>query len=151
MTRLTLLSLALALLLPAGAYAQDSTRVRLDTTLADRNCTDFQTRLQAQGYFLMLQLVTGEEDPDRLDADGNGQACESIQRIRVRQFDPEHWIVYREREHRVKCATIGESFTLPEFKAQAQRATRDSVRYSGPRGFMTRMECLDTIGELQAR
>jgi endonuclease YncB( thermonuclease family) len=43
---------------------------------ADRNCDDFQSQAQAQHYF--EQRGGPAEDPDGLDADGNGIACESL-------------------------------------------------------------------------
>jgi endonuclease YncB( thermonuclease family) len=40
---------------------------------ADRDCTDFDTQREAQAYF----ENRGPGDPDRLDADDDGQACDS--------------------------------------------------------------------------
>lgn len=44
-------------------------------TAADRDCSDFATQAAAQEYFLSVGGPAG--DPDRLDADGDGIACES--------------------------------------------------------------------------
>jgi hypothetical protein len=42
----------------------------------DRNCGDFKTQAEAQAFF---EAAGGpESDPHRLDADGNGAACESL-------------------------------------------------------------------------
>jgi hypothetical protein len=42
----------------------------------DRNCGDFKTQAEAQAFF---EAAGGpESDPHRLDADGNGFACESL-------------------------------------------------------------------------
>lgn len=50
------------LLLPSSAAA------------ADRDCSDFSSQLDAQRYF----NAKGGNDPDRLDADGDGKACDSL-------------------------------------------------------------------------
>ena len=43
---------------------------------ADHNCDDFNTQGEAQEYF---ESQGGpQQDPDQLDADGNGLACESL-------------------------------------------------------------------------
>ncbi|HZT07892.1 MAG TPA: excalibur calcium-binding domain-containing protein [Chloroflexota bacterium] len=41
---------------------------------ADKNCRDFQTWQEAQAYF----LASGSGDPNHLDANHNGIACESL-------------------------------------------------------------------------
>ena len=43
---------------------------------ADRDCSDFSSQRQAQDYF--LDRGGPGSDPDRLDADSNGRACESL-------------------------------------------------------------------------
>jgi hypothetical protein len=43
---------------------------------ADRDCSDFDNQRQAQNYF--IDRGGPRRDPDRLDADGNGVACESL-------------------------------------------------------------------------
>ena len=40
---------------------------------ADKDCGDFDTQAQAQNFF----VDAGSGDPHRLDADGDGWACES--------------------------------------------------------------------------
>lgn len=47
-------------------------------TSEDRDCSDFATRAEAQAFFEAEQQRTGERDRHRLDADGNGLACESL-------------------------------------------------------------------------
>ena len=41
----------------------------------DRDCADFDSQEEAQNFFEQQRGQDGE-DPDRLDADGDGQACE---------------------------------------------------------------------------
>jgi len=48
--------------------------LRYDPRGPDRNCSDFATQLEAQEFF----EATGPGDLHRLDADGNGVACESL-------------------------------------------------------------------------
>jgi endonuclease YncB( thermonuclease family) len=43
---------------------------------ADRDCSDFDNQRQAQNYF--IDRGGPRRDADRLDADGNGVACESL-------------------------------------------------------------------------
>lgn len=43
---------------------------------ADKDCADFATQEQAQAYF--ISLGGPASDPDRLDGDGDGQACDSL-------------------------------------------------------------------------
>jgi hypothetical protein len=43
---------------------------------ADRDCSDFDNQRQAQNYF--IDRGGPRRDPDRLDADGNGVACEAL-------------------------------------------------------------------------
>jgi hypothetical protein len=43
---------------------------------ADRDCADFDTQREAQQYF---ESIGGpESDPDRLDANGDGRACDTL-------------------------------------------------------------------------
>jgi len=48
--------------------------LRFDPKGPDRDCSDFRTQAEAQAFF----LAAGPGDPHRLDADGNGLACESL-------------------------------------------------------------------------
>ncbi|MFC6965104.1 thermonuclease family protein [Halocatena marina] len=45
------------------------------TTVADRDCGDFETHDKAQQFF---ESHNPDDDPHRLDGDGDGQACESL-------------------------------------------------------------------------
>ncbi|UPM45311.1 excalibur calcium-binding domain-containing protein [Halocatena salina] len=61
-----------------GVWAFDrapATPVPTPTTGADRDCSDFETRAEAQQFF---ETHDPANDPHRLDADGNGQACELL-------------------------------------------------------------------------
>jgi len=46
-----------------------------ETTAEDRDCSDFDTQREAQRFFERHQ----PGDPHRLDGDGDGEACESLQ------------------------------------------------------------------------
>lgn len=46
----------------------------LSPTRGDRNCSDFRNWTEAQTFF----AENGPGDPHRLDADGDGIACESL-------------------------------------------------------------------------
>ncbi len=43
---------------------------------ADRDCSDFDSQAEAQRYF--VDRGGPDSDPDRLDADGDGRACDSL-------------------------------------------------------------------------
>lgn len=45
------------------------------STIDDRDCSDFESQEAAQEFF---EAHNPEDDPHQLDADGNGQACESL-------------------------------------------------------------------------
>lgn len=62
-------AVAVALTIGLGAGAPGA-------AAADRNCDDFTTQEKAQEYF--LSKGGPDEDPDRLDQDNDGVACESL-------------------------------------------------------------------------
>lgn len=67
-----------ALLLVVGVLASALT-VAVPSTgsaFSDRDCADFDTQSQAQRFF--LDQGGPSDDPHRLDADGDGQACDSL-------------------------------------------------------------------------
>ena len=62
----------------SGQVTSDSDRSDLpyDPFGPDRDCSDFDTHAEAQRFF---EAAGGpERDPHRLDADGDGRACESL-------------------------------------------------------------------------
>jgi hypothetical protein len=71
--RLALTIAVVALLASAPTFAaQDQPTVHA----SDRDCPDFSNQAAAQSYF--VSLGGPASDPDRLDADGDGIACESL-------------------------------------------------------------------------
>ena len=66
---LAVLATALALLPASGAAAE------VPATAADRDCGDFSSQREAQLYF--LRIGGPSSDPDRLDADNDGIACDA--------------------------------------------------------------------------
>lgn len=48
--------------------------IQVNANSADRDCRDFRTQREAQAFFDQA----GQGDPHRLDADGDGIACESL-------------------------------------------------------------------------
>jgi len=106
----------------------------------DKDCGDFQSRIQAQGWYLFVQQLSGERDPHRLDADGNGIACESITTIqRDSVSGTSHaWSEVKPRVSTVNC--VDTSFTLADFT----QATRDGFRGEGDhRKWTTMMQCVE--------
>jgi len=57
-----------------GMWHAHTGTLRYDPHGPDRNCSDFPTQLEAQEFY----EAAGPGDPHRLDADGNGIACESL-------------------------------------------------------------------------
>ena len=62
--------IAVSVLVPTGAGAAPVAHA------ADRNCTDFDNQADAQRYF--LNNGGPNSDPDELDSDGDGVACETL-------------------------------------------------------------------------
>jgi len=131
-------------LMPTLAAAQDSVTVAVPE---DRNCPDFVSQQDAQGWYDAMQIITGEEDPHGLDADGDGQPCESIEVGKREVLGDSVWVDYRLRPYRVRCA-VGIKFTFDELISQAYTAMRDSVPYRGGNGVWPRWECVHTISEI---
>jgi endonuclease YncB( thermonuclease family) len=62
--------------LVAGALSVSSALLPWSAAAADRDCADFSSQREAQEYF---ESKGGpSSDPDRLDADGDGKACDSL-------------------------------------------------------------------------
>jgi hypothetical protein len=106
----------------------------------DRDCTDFDTRMQAQGWYLAMQQLSDEEDAHRLDADGNGIACESIAKIQADSL-PDLSGAYTEilpRLQRVVCPDT--SFALQAFIEE----TRLGFQGEGSHiEWMTMVQCVE--------
>ncbi|MBB4090947.1 thermonuclease family protein [Salinibacter ruber] len=49
-----------------------------ETSVEDRDCSDFDTRPEAQRFFERHRSDSSGGDPHNLDGDGDGQACESL-------------------------------------------------------------------------
>lgn len=61
---------------PVASAQRHDSAAPAGARVADQNCDDFSTQGEAQGYF---ESQGGpQRDPDQLDADGNGLACESL-------------------------------------------------------------------------
>ncbi|MCS4103181.1 thermonuclease family protein [Salinibacter ruber] len=49
-----------------------------ETSVEDRDCSDFDTQPEAQRFFERHRSDSSGGDPHNLDGDGDGQACESL-------------------------------------------------------------------------
>jgi hypothetical protein len=143
--RLTLT--ALITLLPAVAVAQAPGDTVSVVVPEDRNCSDFVSQQDAQGWFDAMQIITGEADPHALDADGDGQPCESIKTAKREVLGDSVWIDYRLEPHALRCVT-GREVTFDALREQLLKATRDSVAYRGEGGIWPRYECIHTISQM---
>jgi len=138
-----LTTLLLIACLPAVAGAQDSVTVAVPQ---DRNCSDFASQQDAQGWFDAVALITGKPDAHGLDSDGDGQPCESIDVAKREVLGDSVWIDYRLEPHRIKCYW-GQTFTLDALREQLIDATQDSVAYQGDEGIWPRYECVHDISK----
>jgi len=114
-----------------------------DTTFVDRNCSDFDGKLEAQSFY--LSEGGPERDPHRLDADGDGVACAGInvaRKVNITE-DGEYWFETKEVISRAKCTFTPEPFSIKDVILQSKEALTDSVDYQL---FMSRRECLHTVG-----
>lgn len=60
------------------APASQGNAPRYDPSGPDVDCSDFARQAEAQRFFEAPRQATGERDRHRLDADGDGIACESL-------------------------------------------------------------------------
>jgi hypothetical protein len=67
--------ISLAVLVVAAVLGLAPSANAMPASAADRDCADFSTQASAQDYF--LALGGPGSDPDRLDGDGDGIACET--------------------------------------------------------------------------
>ena len=113
-------------------------------TAQDRNCDDFDGWLAAQAFY----LAEGgpEADPNGLDADGNGYACEGLPIIRTRQLLQGYQYDTEETVRRITCATVETPFTLEDLIRQAERVLAGNGDPSPNGRFLAMAECIATIG-----
>jgi len=138
-------TLLLIALMPAVAAGQDSVTVAVPE---DRNCSDFQSQQDAQGWYDAIALITGQPDAHALDADGDGQPCESLKWGKVETLGDGYAIRYELVPAEYECETVPEPFTLDALRDQAALAATDSIPYRGAQGVWPRWECVHTISVL---
>ena len=139
---------AILLLVPTLAAAQvpgDTVEVVVPE---DRNCSDFVSQQDAQGWYDAIQIITGQPDAHGLDADGDGQPCEGQEFAKVEEAGDGYYIRYTLQPAELECPTVQEPFTIDALREQAVLATSDSIPYRGPEGVWPRWECVHTISRL---
>ena len=136
------------LLVPAVAIAQAPGDTVEVVVPEDRNCSDFVSQQDAQGWYDAIQIITEETDAHDLDADGDGQPCEGKEWGKVEKVGDGYYIRYTLTPAELECKTVQEPFTLDALRAQAVLATTDSIPYRGPDGVWPRWECVHTISQL---
>jgi len=140
------LTLALLIaLLPAMAVAQDSVTVAVP---GDKNCGDFVSQQDAQGWYDAMQIITGEADSHALDADGDGQPCEGLEWGKVEALGDGYAIRYELVPAEYECETVPDPFSIDALRDQAALAATDSIPYRGPEGVWPRWGCVHTISQL---
>lgn len=143
-----LATLLLMVLLPAVAGAQAPGDTVDVVVPEDRNCSDFQSQQDAQGWYDAIGIITGESDAHDLDADGDGQPCEGLEWGRVEVLGDGYEVRYALTPQEYVCEAVPEPFTIDALRDQAVMATSDSIPYRGPDGVWPRWECVHTISVL---
>lgn len=153
---------ALLLLVPLAAQGQTPGDTVSVVVPEDRNCGDFVSQQDAQGWYDAMQIITGTEDPHALDADGDEQPCESISVAKKEWFYPdsaaadtlavsegeELWIEYELLPARVACGGVpAGTFRVDEFLDQT-RYSVDSWN-AAYLEYIDRAECIHMIGVLK--
>mgnify|MGYP006433830777 CR=1 FL=1 len=138
-------------LLPAVAAAQVPGDTVDVVVPEDRNCGNFASQQDAQGWYDAVALITGQPDAHGLDSDGDGQPYEGLTYGKVEHVGDGYLIRYKLVPWEVECPTVQESFTIAEYKDVAQTAVRDSVGYlaGGGVGIWSAMDCLHSLGSLR--
>lgn len=136
---------ALIALLPAVAVAQDSVTVAVPE---DRNCSDFASQQDAQGWYDAISIITGQPDAHGLDSDGDGQPCEGLEWGKVETLGDGYAIRYELVPAEYECETVPDPFSIDALRDQAALAATDSIPYRGPEGMWPRWECVHTISQL---
>jgi len=143
-----LTALLLIALLPAVAAAQAPGDTVSVVVPEDRNCGDFVSQQDAQGWYDAIKLITGQPDAHELDADGDGQPCEGLEWGKVEQLGDGYAIRYDLVPSEYECETVPEPFSIDALRDQAALAATDSIPYRGAEGVWPRWECVHTISVL---
>lgn len=125
----------LVLSFPVFAYGQVS--VDIDTTFADKDCGDYESRMQAQADFVQIRDLTGQQDPYGLDGNGDGIACNSEETIRVKETSDSTRLETGEMPVTAECP--GHTVQIGQFQASAMQ-----VLLSGdlPASFIQDVRCV---------
>jgi len=134
--------------LPAVATAQSPGDTVEVVVPQDKNCPDFQSQQDAQGWYDAMQIITGQPDAHALDADGDGQPCEGLEWGKVETLGDGYAIRYDLVPAEYECETVQEPFSIDALRDQAALAATDSIPYRGPEGVWPRWECVHTISVL---
>jgi hypothetical protein len=114
----------------------------------DRNCSDFASQQDAQGWYDAVAIITGQPDAHELDADGDGQPCEGLEWGKVETLGDGYAIRYELVPAEYECEAVPEPFRLDALRDQAVLAATDSIPYRGSDGVWPRWECVHTISVL---
>lgn len=153
-----LLALAVLLAVPFYAAAQTASDTVQVVVPFDKNCSDFASQQQAQGWYDAIEIFYERtvgydaiDDPHGLDADGDGQPCEGLRYGKVEDLGEGYAVRYELVPAEYDCPTVESPFTIDVLKAQAVTAATDSIPYRGPDGVWPRWECVHTISVLVNR
>jgi len=143
-----LIVMLLIAILPVVAAAQAPGDTVSVVVPEDRNCGDFVSQQDAQGWYDAIALITGQPDAHSLDADGDGQPCEALEWGKVEQLGDGYAIRYELVPAEYECETVQEPFSIDALRDQAALAATDSIPYRGAEGVWPRWECVHTISVL---
>jgi Excalibur calcium-binding domain/Staphylococcal nuclease homologue len=122
---------SLPALLAVLAFASPAAASPPAMSAVDRDCSDFDNQRRAQSYF--IDRGGPNSDPDRLDADGNGVACESLPcpcsraRSRPRLQTPRR----RAQTIRARVTSVIDGDTIRARSLEHTRRRRYTVRLIG--------------------
>jgi len=146
-----LATIAVLLVAPLAAHGQIT--VNIDTTIADKNCSDFGSILEAQGTYVAMQVLVQDStaDPFGLDADGDGIACASKDVVRrVAPVDTTgFWYETVEKVDEAKCPALSEPMNVDDVMGDIRElpteVMEDSTAYATLR---SQVDCLRNLGLL---
>jgi hypothetical protein len=136
---------ALIALLPAVAGAQSPGDTVEVVVPEDRNCSDFQSQQDAQGWYDAMQIISGADDPHGLDSDGDGQPCESLEWAKVEQVAEGYAIRYELMPAEVTCSMTDAPIQLDDLRSEVVGQTEATIPRRDSIGYDLRWDCLHIL------
>ena len=136
---------ALLLLVPTVAAAQTPGDTVEVVVPEDRNCSDFASEQDAQGWYDAMQIITGANDPHALDADGDGQPCEGLEWAKVERVTEEYTVRYSLRPEEITCPIVDEPISLQGIRDEIIAQTTATIPRRDSIGYDLRWDCIHLL------